>query len=223
MNTTLTVKNTVYFSIIIQIISTVITWEGLFKNLKSSDVVLKEILSIENIVQIIEFSFYLYIASYNTDISKMGTLRYLDWFVTTPTMLFTTIVYMEYNNVKNGGEILDVKKFISLNKIKMYKIFVNNFFMLVCGLLVEMNIINMYLGISIGFYFFYQTFKIIHTYTKNNDINDRLYAFLVIVWGLYGFAAMLSNKNKNISYNLLDLVAKNFYGLYIYFLIKSLS
>lgn len=223
MNTTLTVKNTVYFSIIIQIISTVITWEGLFKNLKGSDVVLKEILAIENIVQIIEFTFYLYIASYNTDVSKMGTLRYIDWFVTTPTMLFTTIVYMEYNNVKDKGEILDVKKFISLNKMNMYKIFVNNLFMLVCGLLVEMNIINMYFGISLGFYFFYQTFKIIHTYTKNNAINDKLYAFLVIVWGLYGFAAMLSNKNKNISYNLLDLVAKNFYGLYIYFLIKSLS
>jgi bacteriorhodopsin len=219
----LTVKNTVYFSIIIQIISTVITWEGLFKKLKGSDVVLKEILAIENIVQIIEFTFYLYIASYNTDVSKMGTLRYIDWFVTTPTMLFTTIVYMEYNNVKDMGEILDVKKFIRLNKMKMYRIFVNNFFMLVCGLLVEMNMINMYLGISIGFYFFYQTFSIIRTYTKNNVINYRLYIFLVIVWGLYGFAAMLSNKNKNISYNLLDLVAKNFYGLYIFFLIKSLS
>ena len=223
MNTTLTVKNTVYFSIIIQIISTVITWEGLFEKLKGSDVVLKEILAIENIVQIIEFTFYLYIASYNTDVNKMGSIRYIDWFVTTPTMLFTTIVYMEYNNVKNKGELLDVKKFISLNKMKMYQIFINNFFMLVCGLLVERNIISMYLGIPLGFYFFYQTFKIIHTYTKNNVINDRLYAFLVIVWGLYGFAAMLSNKNKNISYNLLDLVAKNFYGLYIFFLIKSLS
>ena len=220
---TLTVKNTVYFSIIIQIISTVITWEGLFKKLKTSDIVLKEILAIENIVQIIEFTFYLYIASYNTDVNKMGSLRYIDWFITTPTMLFTTIVYMEYNNIKDKGEILDVKKFIRLNKMKMYRIFVNNFFMLVCGLLVEMNMINMYLGISIGFYFFYQTFKIIHTYTKNNVINDRLYTFLVIVWGLYGFAAMLSNKNKNISYNLLDLVAKNFYGLYIFFIIKSLS
>lgn len=220
---TLTVKNTVYFSIIIQIISTVITWEGLFKKLKTSDIVLKEILAIENIVQIIEFTFYLYIASYNTDVNKMGSLRYIDWFITTPTMLFTTIVYTEYNNIKDKGEILDVKKFIRLNKMKMYRIFVNNFFMLVCGLLVEMNMINMYLGISIGFYFFYQTFKIIHTYTKNNVINDRLYTFLVIVWGLYGFAAMLSNKNKNISYNLLDLVAKNFYGLYIFFIIKSLS
>jgi bacteriorhodopsin len=220
---TLTVKNTVYFSIIIQIISTVITWEGLFEKLKGTDYVLKEILAIENIVQIIEFTFYLYIASYNTDVSKMGSIRYIDWFITTPTMLFTTIVYMEYNNVKNKGEILDVKKFIHLNKMKMYQIFINNFFMLVCGLLVERNIISMYLGIPLGFYFFYQTFKIIHTYTKNSNINKNLYIFLVIVWGLYGFAAMLSNKNKNISYNLLDLVAKNFYGLYIYFLIKSLS
>ena len=66
-------------------------------------------------------------------------------------------------------------------------------------------------------------FVISGKFTKNSVINDRLYTFLVIVWGLYGFAAMLSNKNKNISYNLLDLVAKNFYGLYIFFLIKSLS
>jgi len=34
---------------------------------------------------------------------------------------------------------------------------------------------------------------------------------------------MLPHTNKNIAYNLLDLVSKNFYGLYIYFLIKSLS
>jgi len=219
---TLTVKNTIYFSIIVQIISTVITWDGLFADLKGSEQVLKEILAIENIVQIIEFTFYLYIASYNTDVAKMSSLRYVDWFITTPTMLFTTIVYMEYNT-KSRGEVLDVKKFISLNKMKIYKIFVNNLFMLVCGLLVERNIINKYLGISIGFYFFYQTFLIIQSYVKKNSINDKLYKFLVIVWGLYGFAALLSNKNKNISYNLLDLVAKNFYGLYIYFLIKSLS
>jgi len=220
---TFTVKNTIYFSIIVQIISTVITWEGLFVDLKGSEQVLKEILAIENIVQIIEFTFYLNIASYNTDVAKMGSLRYVDWFITTPTMLFTTIVYMEYNNTKGRGEILDVKKFISLNRMKIYKIFVNNFFMLLCGLLVERNIINRYLGISIGFYFFYQTFLIIQSYVKKNSINDKLYKFLVIVWGLYGFAALLSNKNKNVSYNLLDLVAKNFYGLYIYFLIKSLS
>jgi len=218
----MTVKNTVYFSLIIQIISTVITFDGFVANTKNSDHVLKEILAIENIVQVIEFTFYVYIASYNTDVSKMGSVRYIDWFLTTPTMLFTTIVFMEYNNVKDKGEVLNVTKFINRNKMKIYKIVVNNIFMLVCGLLVERNIISMYLGISLGFYFFYQTFMIIHTYTKNNDTNTKLYKFMGTVWGMYGLAAVLSDKNKNISYNLLDLVAKNFYGLYIYFIILSL-
>ena len=127
---TFTVKNTIYFSIIVQIISTVITWEGIFADLKGSDYILKEILAIENMVQIIEFTFYLYIASYNTDVAKMGSLRYMDWFITTPTMLFTTIVFMEYNTTKDRGEVIDAKKFISLNKMKMYKIFVNNFFII---------------------------------------------------------------------------------------------
>ena len=63
----LTVRNTVYFSIVVQIISTVITWGGFFKSLRESDKVLKEILAIENIVQIIEFTFYFVIATYNTE------------------------------------------------------------------------------------------------------------------------------------------------------------
>ena len=47
--------------------------------------------------------------------------------------------------------------------------------------------------------------------------------FLLIVWSLYGFAALLGTKNKNISYNLLDIVAKNFYGLFIYFYIRHIN
>ena len=76
---TFTVKNTIYFSIIVQIISTVITWEGLFVDLKGSEQVLKEILAIENIVQIIEFTFYLYIASYNTDVKIKCELYNLNY------------------------------------------------------------------------------------------------------------------------------------------------
>ena len=219
----LTVRNTVYFSIVVQIISTVITWGGFFKSLRESDKVLKEILAIENIVQIIEFTFYFVIATYNTDVTKMASYRYIDWFITTPTMLFTTVVYMEYNRIKDKGESLNVKKFIQVNQKKLYTIFLNNFFMLLCGILVEREMLSMFWGIPIGFFFFYQTFATIRKFTKNNPTNDKLYKFLVVVWGLYGFAAMLPHTNKNIAYNLLDLVSKNFYGLYIYFLIKKLS
>ena len=34
---------------------------------------------------------------------------------------------------------------------------------------------------------------------------------------MYGIAAMMPTPYKNISYNMLDIVAKNFYGIYIYY------
>jgi hypothetical protein len=95
--------------------------------------------------------------------------------------------------------------------------------MLLCGFLVEKKIISMYLGISLGFFFFYQTFMQIHTLVGTNNKNIILFRFLVIVWGMYGFAAIMSDSNKNISYNLLDIVAKNFYGIYIYYLVRQVS
>ena len=76
---TFTVKNTIYFSIIVQIISTVITWEGLFVDLKGSEQVLKEILAIENIVQIIEFTFYLYIGIIRCDVKIKCELYNLNY------------------------------------------------------------------------------------------------------------------------------------------------
>ena len=153
----------------------------------------------------------------------MGGLRYIDWVITTPLMLFTTVLYMEYNNTKDKGEPIDVRSFLRINKNKLYKIFVNNLFMLLCGYLVEKKIISMYLGISLGFFFFYQTFMQIHTLVGTNNKNIILFRFLVIVWGMYGFAAIMSDSNKNISYNLLDIVAKNFYGIYIYYLVRQVS
>ena len=39
------------------------------------------------------------------------------------------------------------------------------------------------------------------------------------VWALYGIASVMSYKVKNISYNILDLFAKNFFGLYLAYLL----
>ena len=46
---------------------------------------------------------------------------------------------------------------------------------------------------------------------------------MVSVWSLYGVAALMPADIKNISYNLLDIVAKNFYGLYLYYKILQVS
>ena len=77
-------------------------------------------------------------------------------------------------------------------------------------------------SVLIGFIFFYYTFNIIYSYAKN-DTSYNLFMFLLIVWSLYGIAALFENNKKNICYNLLDIVSKNFYGLYIYYIIKNIN
>ena len=79
---------------------------------------------------------------------------------------------------------------------------------------------NKRISISLGFLFFYLSFKVIYdNYAKYSDMGMKLFKFLVVVWGLYGIAAMTDIKSKNIAYNLLDIVSKNFYGLFIYYYI----
>ena len=60
-------------------------------------------------------------------------------------------------------------------------------------------------------------------YAKHSSEGVKLFKFLFVVWGLYAVAALMRPKKKNIGYNLLDIVSKNFYGLYIYYVIKTIS
>jgi len=61
LETNTIVSKTIYLSLIIQIITTIISFGGLFKKLKERDYVLKEILLLEGIVQLIESFFYIWV------------------------------------------------------------------------------------------------------------------------------------------------------------------
>ena len=54
---------------------------------------------------------------------KVTPRRYIDWAITTPTMLFTTIVYLDYIHKKEKGEVLplQLKNFIIKIKMKLRK------------------------------------------------------------------------------------------------------
>ena len=113
---------------------------------------------------------------------------------------------------------MNTRNFITENKDLITKIFGFNFLMLIFGYLGEINTISKYISIPIGFGFFYKTFELIYNnYANYTNKGKQLFTFLVSVWSLYGIAAMMKPNEKNISYNLLDIVAKNFYGLYIYY------
>ena len=128
---------------------------------------------------------------------------------------------MEYK--KHPERIITFKNFISENTKEVILLFFTNFFMLVFGLLNETKILSKIIAIPIGTLFFLYGFYIIYEkYAKYTELGRNLFLFLFIVWGLYGVAACLNDTYKNTMYNCLDIVSKNFYGLYIYYYIRNL-
>lgn len=97
-----------------------------------------------------------------------------------------------------------------------------NWLMLLFGYLGEINVLEPKLGVVIGFIFFAYTFKILYSnYGLKSETGLKLYYFMFVFWSLYGIDAVFDFTTKNISYNILDLFAKNFYGLFLYIVMKS--
>lgn len=213
--------NTAYISLYIQLLTGALGSAGIFIELKNEDMILKDILILETVVQFIEFLFYGWLVSnLNSLPDNVTVLRYLDWNITTPIMLISTVMYMKYNTSKDNDEIMTTEKVIDEDKEIILRFVLYNFLMLFFGLLGELNILNIYVTFSLGFLFFYLSFKEIYdNYVGDNEINKGLFNFLFVVWALYGVAALFNFEIKNISYNILDLFSKNFYGLFIFYII----
>ena len=219
------VKKTIYGSLVAQFITTALSLDGLNYDLAIEDTILKDILVLEAFVQFIEAGFYIWVIYALKDLDKMTSRRYIDWFITTPTMLVSTIIFMEYLRKKEAKEdTLNFWNFLKDHKMNIIKIITYNFFMLLFGLLGESNIIDKKIGISIGFVFFGLSFKLIYDeYASKTEGGKKLFTFLLIVWSLYGISAMMPIVPKNTCYNILDIIAKNFYGLFIYYYITQIG
>ena len=137
-------------------------------------------------------------------------------------MLYTTIIFMEYQKYKenNINRKITLTNFNKENSKNILIIFFCNFLMLVLGLLSETSYMKTLYAVLLGTIFFILGFVIIYqNYAKYTLIGKYLFYFLFIVWGLYGVAALLNDTTKNTMYICLDIVSKNFYGLFIFYYI----
>ena len=220
------VEKTIYISLAVQILTTLVSFDGININLKEKDNVLKDVLKLELVVQLIEAAFYIWVIYALKNLNKMTSRRYIDWVITTPTMLLSTIIFMKYQEYKenNSEKIITFNDFLKDNKDNIIKIVVYNGLMLLFGYLGETGKISKNLSIGIGFIFFGLSFKLIYDeYGSKSLLGKKLFYFLLIVWSMYGVSATFDVVSKNISYNLLDIVSKNFYGLFIYYKIKEIN
>ncbi len=227
--------NTVFISLFIQLITGIAGIHGLYIPLQKEDMILREVLFMEMVVQVIEFIFYLWLAygvvsiqqnkSSNFELMNVTKRRYIDWFITTPTMLVSTIIFLEYlksKKMKTEDESKDLQfvSFVKEHKELIFFVFLSNAMMLLFGYFVEIGRLSKLTGISLGFIFLILTFSLMYKkFAKDTLWGQRLFIFMFSVWSFYGIAAIFPFYIKNISYNILDIFAKNFFGLFLYFII----
>ena len=215
---------TLIISIIVQIITGGIEIGALLIKVPSAYSLIKELLMFEFIVQIIEGIFYIWLAYNFTKIINVTPKRYIDWVITTPTMLITLILYLIYLNKKRNNETNDLELFTLLkeNSCVIIPIIMLNWLMLLFGYLGEMKIIPVLLGVILGFIPFLIYYYMIYVnFVTQNTPGYLLFWYFFFFWSLYGFVAVLPYYTKNACYNILDLFAKNFFGLFLSYIIFS--
>ena len=206
-----------YISIYIQIITSIINLLGLNINIDNNKKIFKDLLNVELFIQNIELVFYIWMANNLNIIQNITPYRYLDWIITTPSMLITLMAFLDKDNNNNN-----LYNYIQKNKYFIIKIIVLNLFMLLFGLAGELKYLDYDSAIILGFIPFIYYFKLIHDKyitEKTSSENVNTYWFYFIIWSLYGIVAFLSYEYKNSSYNILDLFSKNFFSIFLVYLL----
>jgi bacteriorhodopsin len=214
----LNIYSTLVLSITIQIITGIIDFMSLFLKISSKILIIKQLIVLELIVQVIEVSFYIFWLYNFNNITNVTPNRYFDWMITTPTMLITLMFYLTYLHYKenNISEQLEFFDLFYKNFNTIIYVVILNWFMLLFGYLAEIKLIPLLLGVSLGFIPFLLYYYIIYiNYALLTDDGFMIFFYFLFVWSLYGVAAIFPYKLKNMCYNILDLFAKNFFGLFL--------
>jgi len=211
----MTLYSSLLLSVIIQIITGIIEFAALFIKVPPRFLILKQMMVLEVIVQIIEGAFYIYWLYNFKSITNITPKRYLDWTITTPVMLINLIFYMIF--LRTNSDV-DFFKVFNSDFYTIFSILILNWMMLLFGYLAEIRVIPTVLGVFLGFIPFLIYYYIIYT----NYGSNQLFFYFFIIWSLYGVVAVLPYKTKNMCYNMLDLFSKNFFGLFLtYLLLKN--
>ena len=209
-------------SVVVQIITGIVEFISLFINVPAKFSFLKQMMTLEIFVQFIEGSFYAYWLYNFKDILNITPKRYFDWMITTPTMLINLIFYLIFLEYKDNNTS-DELNFFKLFKEEFYTIITVlslNWAMLLFGYLGEISVIPVLLGVSLGFIPFLIYYYIIYKkYAVLSNDGLKIYLYFLFFWSLYGIVAVLPYKIKNMCYNILDLFSKNFFGIFLTYLL----
>lgn len=220
-------KTTAFASLAAQIIVGIIDLYVLTIPVAMEFLLLKQLLLLEFFVQFIEAIFYIWVAYYINTVVRLSQKRYFDWAITTPIMLITLssyLIFLRITETQGSSAIPSLFDIVENNYVIFIKIVILNALMLFFGYLGEINVLKTVPSVIAGFIPFFAMFYLIYdNYAKHTSNGMWLFYYFVVVWALYGIAALMNYKWKNTSYNILDLFSKNFFGLFLgYIIIRTL-
>ena len=221
------VQNTTFVvSLVTQLATLVLAWIAL-ATVQDIPPILSRVLQLETVVQAVELAWYL-LFLYRW-VRKMDTpvwWRYLDWMVTTPTMLVNLMFLLFYFHSPTAPESIltdDASKVASIFIVVIFDLI-----MLLIGFSYEDDGIsygkqnrfkylqpfpdNKDLGIATGFVPFFGAFAPVFVVLNNRYTGEGLAVVLstVFVWALYAAAAFVNSVPlRNAAYNVLDVLSKN--------------
>jgi len=234
MNTSLVISS-FYITYIFLLTTSVITF---IEALRSPIPQVRHILNLETCISVIASYFYgLFIEQINKSqkddlkkndltkdenrdsvdelpLAKINTMRYSDWVITTPFMLLALSMLLGYEN----------KIPVRFKPFLLVLFF--NLLMLGFGYSGEIGLLNRNLASFMGFIFLFLTFgtiwKLFMTSLKATYQSKLIFWLYLGLWSLYGVFYHANEAIKLIGYNMLDLTAKAFVGIFFWlYLTKS--
>lgn len=234
MKTSLVI-NSFYITYIFLITTSVITF---IEALRSPIPQVRHILNLETCISVIASYFYgLFIEQINKEktedstkeniakdenvdsideipLEKINNMRYSDWIITTPFMLLALSMLLGYENK------------IPVRFKSFILVLISNLFMLGFGYSGEIGLLNRNLASFMGFIFLLLTFgiiwKLFMTCAKATYQSKLIFWLYLGLWSLYGVFYHANEATKIIGYNILDLTAKAFVGIFFWlYLTKS--
>jgi len=214
------VKTTFYITYVFLLTTATITF---IESMRTNVSRVRHILNLETCISVVAAYFYgvfmKKLDKENIDYKEINTVRYTDWAITTPIMLLVLCLAFLYNlTPKKGG---NPAKYISsgFSFFTFLIILAMNFVMLAFGYVGETGMVNKTTAMIGGFIGFFALYGFIYkkflSGKKNRD-NQMLYWAFFLFWIGYGAAYMADDRTKNAVYNVLDLFAKCFVGIFFW-------
>ena len=222
------VEKTTKASVFVQIVTGAFGALGLTYTLPPEHSILGQLLSLEMFVQVIELLFYFsFLAAFH--LQELAMKRYFDWVISTPIMLFTMAAYFTYKtkqetkDKEKNNEGLSLSDFYEVNQTSLWIIWIANFAMLLFGFLGEIGYLEQIPAFIFGTGAFLVSFYTLYTkFAQYSSYSQMLFAVMFVLWSGYGVGFLLPTISKNLLFNALDILAKNFFGLFLYFQIRDI-